>query len=199
MMETVDEAYQIFLNDVYQGIEPTHYKQADELDHAQVCPTYGELYYSSLMKVLSYLKATKDDVFLDLGSGLGKLALSVYLRTPMLKVIAVEAVPEYHQQALTAFQNAKEAVPALFTKGSLDLICGNFLDMDFNQATIVYSCSTCFSQELLWLMGEKLNQAHNVTQILSLKPMANLHRLPLKKVISVECSWDSALCYWYGK
>ena len=115
----------------------------------------------------------------------------------MKHVIGVEGSNAYYAQGIQIIQNVRQHIPDLFSKGKLEFIHGNFIDFDFNQATIIYSCSTCFTQELLWLIGDKINHASNIRHVLSLKPIANLERLTLKKVIPVECSWDSALCYYY--
>lgn len=201
MTDDIEAAYQTFLSDVYKEASAHRVHSQSQIEDYQtqhICHTFGELLTPSLIKVLNTINITPEDVFLDLGSGMGKLALTVYLRTQMNHVIGVEGSKEYHVQAVNIFQNLRQQVPDLFSKGKLDLILGNFLDFDFNQASIIYSCSTCFTQELLWLIGDKINQSPNVKQVLSLKPIANLDRLPFKKAIAVECSWDSALCYYYS-
>lgn len=196
MTVAIDEAYQIFLNDVYK---PAQNKPQVEVDaDSLVCATYGELYYPSVINMIKRLNIQADDIFLDLGSGMGKLCLIIYLRSLCQHVIGVEAVSLYHQKGVEALKRARSAIPNLFNKGQLDLIEGNFLDFDLNQASIVYTCSTCFSQALMWQIGDRLNAATQVKQVVSLKPIANFERLPLKQVFSVECSWDSSLAYHYS-
>jgi SAM-dependent methyltransferase len=197
----VEAAYQTFLSHVYKEASAEGVNSRSEIEVYQtqhICHTFGELLTPSLMALLKILPLTPQDVFLDLGSGMGKLALTVYLRTCLQHVIGVEGSNAYFAQGIQVIQNLRQHIPDLFSKGKLDLIHGNFLDFDFKQATIIYTCSTCFTQELLWLIGDKINQATNVNHVLSLKPIANIESLSLKKVIPVECSWDSALCYYYG-
>lgn len=200
MSQEVEAAYQTFLADVYKEVsaQDTHSQSEIEVfKQTHICHTYGELLYPSLIKLLKTLDYTDEDVFLDLGSGMGKLVLAVFLRTSFKKVIGIEGSDTHHQQAVNIFNKVKSILPDIFTKGTLELIQGNFLDFDFNQASIIYTCSTCFTQELLWMIGEKINQSLNVRQVMSLKPIANLKRLKLKRLTPIECSWDSAICYHY--
>ncbi len=199
-LEEVEAAYQTFFSHVYKGVSAKGVNSQADLEVYEtqhICHTFGELLTPSLMKLLKLLPLSPEDVFLDLGSGMGKLALTVYLRTCLKTVIGVEGSSAYYEQGIHTLQNLRQHIPNLFSKGKLELIQGNLFDFDFNQATMIYTCSTCFTQELLWLIGEKINQATNVAHVLSLKPIANLDRLSLTKVIPVECSWDSALCYYY--
>jgi hypothetical protein len=195
-----DELYQAYLAKVYQhtqGFQSYSSLQRQQFSEQGVCITYGELLYASVKKIIRTLKLSEDDVFLDLGSGLGKCAMQVFMQTPAKKIIGIEASSALHLSALTAQQKVKIELPYLWDDRAFDLVEGNFLQASWQRATAVYSCSTCFTQELLVAMGRKMNEEKQLTQILSLRPLPSLERLRLQDVFSVECSWDSALCYYY--
>lgn len=197
-----DELYQGYLAKVYQDTQG--YQRYSLAEHALykdagICITYGELLYPSAKKIIHEMSKDQNEVFLDLGSGLGKCALQVFMQTELRRVLGIEASKELHTQALTAFNQVKSDFPFFWEEGrSLTLICDNFLHADWQDATIVYSCSTCFTQELLIAIGNKINQQPKVKQVFSFRPLPSL-KLPLKKVFGVECSWDSALCFFYEK
>lgn len=78
------------------------------------------------------------------------------------------------------------------------MVCGNFLEVDWQNPTCVYTCSTCYTQLVLDAIGDRVNKTPSIKQMYSLRPLPTLNRLKLFKVITVECSWDSSLCYVYA-
>lgn len=198
----IDELYQAYLADVYQHAEL--YRVYNPEDHkafiqSGISFTYGEMLYPSVKKLLNKLHLGPDDTFLDLGSGLAKFALQVFIQTDVGKVIGIEALPELNDQAKRVIADVQTEFPFFWEQNRvLSLITGNFLTQDWENANIVYTCSTCFRTELLDAIGDKINQEKSVKQVLSLRPLPTLERLALKQVFTVECSWDSALCYHYG-
>jgi len=194
-----DELYQGYLAKVYSKpvLTSPSSKEEDALIQAGICITYGELLYPSVKKLLHIARLAPTDIFLDLGSGLGKCVLQIFLQTALQKVIGIEAIPALHQQACQAQEQMQAALPFLWENRTLDLVEGNFLEKDWQGATIVYSCSTCFDRRLLNAIGHKINEEKQVQQVFSLRALPTLKRLRLKKVFVVECSWDSALCFYY--
>ncbi len=148
--------------------------------------------------MLKQITLSSDDVFLDLGSGIGKCALQVFMQSDVHKVVGIEAALPLHEQALHVSQQVKSDFPLFWeNERQLNYTGENFLQANWQQATVVYTCSTCFTQELLVAIANKINLQPTVKQVLSLRPLPTL-KMPLKKVFSVECSWDSALCFQYG-
>jgi SAM-dependent methyltransferase len=189
----IDELYQAYLVSVYEKLTlPATSKATDSL-------TYGEMLYPSVKKVLTTLSLRPEDIFLDLGSGLGKFAIQVFMQSQVQQVIGIEMRTELSESACEALQMIKQEFPIFWEKDrKLQFLHGDFLKLNWEQATIAYCCATCFRPELLNAIGDKLNQETSVQQVLSLRPLPTLTRLPLKKVFTVECSWDSALCYYYS-
>lgn len=197
-----DEYYQAYLSSLYQatkGYQSYTQKERLALQKENICITYGELLYPSVNKIIDILKPNTQDIFLDLGSGLGKCALQVFMQSAVKRVLAIEAAPELHRQALAVKAALQRDHPELWEEErALDFYEDNFLAHDWEGATLAYTCSTCFTQELLDALGEKINQEEQLRQVLSLRPIPALKRLPLKQVFSVECSWDSAMCFHYA-
>ncbi|MGE4350118.1 MAG: hypothetical protein AB7D28_10165 [Candidatus Berkiella sp.] len=197
----IDKLMYAYVESLYQhskGFQNYSDSQKHEYMSQDICYVYGELLYPSTVKMIKKLKLSNSDVLLDLGSGLGKFALQIFLRSQVKKVIGIEATESLYLQSKQKIEIAEQQLPFFWENDrELSLIAHNFLDMDWSVANIIYSCSTCFTQELLYKIGEKINQTSSITQVLSLRPISSIERLKLHQVFSIECSWDSALCFWY--
>lgn len=197
----IDKLIYSYVESLYQHSIGFQNYSEDRKDHymsKDICYVYGELLYPSVVKMINKLKLDKDDVVLDLGSGLGKFTLQVFLRSNIEKIIGIEATEPLYKQSIEKIEKAKHDLPFFWENRTLTLIDSNFLEQDWNVANIVYTCSTCFTQELLEKMGDKMNETPSIEHALSLRPISTLTRLKLKDVFSIECSWDSALCFWYS-
>lgn len=194
--------YQAYFNDVYKDLNSfTRFEKGEfeNLQQQHICATYGELEYASVIKLLKYAKVTEQDTFLDLGSGNGKLLMQVYLQTSAKLCLGIEAVSALVEQAqMVKAQCLQDMQYQESAEHQLQFVTGNFLHTDWQNATIVYTCSTCYTPELLNEIGNKINHENSVKQVYSLKPLPTLTRLKLRTVFRVECSWDSALCFMYS-
>jgi SAM-dependent methyltransferase len=199
----LDELFQTYVDYLYQGTTgqiqyPTEQSQA-MLDQ-KICVTYGELLFPSLALLLNSLPLTEHDTFLDMGSGLGKLAIMAFYLGPMPRVRGIEASLALYEQSIKPLAQLKIDCPELFAGlRRLKFEYGNFLEADLSDITVAYCCSTCFSQSLLCEIGHKVNKTPSIRYLLSLRPVPTLTRLKFKKVVELECSWDSALCYVYSQ
>ena len=63
-------------------------------------PTYGEITQDSAQALIDYLKPTAQDVFVDAGSGVGKLVVQFFFATPIKKAIGVELSQERFKKAI---------------------------------------------------------------------------------------------------
>lgn len=197
-----DELYQGYLKRVYQhtqGYQRYSFLQKERFASSEICVTYGELLYPSVKRIIQCFQYLPTDVFLDLGSGLGKCALQVFMQTDLKKVLGIEGSNSLYNQTLEVVEHVQNEMP-FFWEDNRELVftCDNFLKSDWKGATLVYTCSTCFTKELLEAIGDRVNQEPSVRHVMSLRPLPTI-KLPLKAVFNVECSWDSALCFHYSK
>lgn len=164
-----------------------------------IAETYGEILYPSVIKLMSSIKLSVDDVFFDLGSGLGKVVIQLFLTTSIRESYGIEIRPDLHQQALTILRQIQKDLPDCFPYSrKLTFLCGNFLEIPLSSATLLLIASPCFSPTILHRLSGIINDLSSVHSVFSLRPLPALKRLPFKKAIAIECSWDSALCYLYS-
>lgn len=175
------------------------YEPGEKESHAekQIFLTYGEILYPSVNTLIEHMDITEDDVFYDFGSGIGKVALQYFLKTPIKKAGGIEFSEKRNEVAIKVYEQVKEEFPELFLNNrQLTARQGNFLELDISDATIIYSCSTCFSEELLASMGELFNRCPKLRYIASLKPIPS--NIPLDSTIEIDCTWDKTKCYFYS-
>lgn len=186
-----------YLHYVYHNTQG--YRKKDRSPYQKdLSDTYGEILYPSIDKLLSMFPLTAEDVFLDLGSGLGKIVAQVFFKTPVKESRGIELVPELYQQAMTVTQQIQQDLPDFFSEErKITFLHANFLTTPFTDATIVLMTATCFSQSMMHAIGEIIEKTPSVRLVLSLRPLPTLYRLPFHTTIRVECSWDAALCYVY--
>lgn len=163
---------------------------------------YGELYYESVVKLLKYLKVQPDDHFLDIGSGIGRFALQVFLTTTAASVTGIEINPKRHVIIETVQKTLRQQLPDLFNHHrTLNFILDDFLTLTIRDAypTIVYICSTVFASELLSAISDKINTLPSVKKIASLRKLPTLDNFILTKKIFIQGTWDNSPCYLYTR
>lgn len=132
--------------------------------------TYGELEPEGIDQVLAHISDLGvplgvEDIFVDLGSGVGQVALLVFLKTLARLVVGIELVPERHETALIARGHALEALSSLDSEGDssghsidardreLRFLHGDITDEamwgHWAEATVAFTCSTMFPRELM--------------------------------------------------
>jgi len=163
-----------------------------------ISETYGEILPVGIDKLLSEISLTKSDTFFDLGSGLGKLAIQVFLKSNAKEVCGVELMPELHEQALAASDKICHDLPAFYAGNrKLTFLLGSFLEISLTSATVILAASPCFTPNIMRTLERIVEDTPGIHSVLTMRPMHGLKRLQFKKAIRIECSWDSALCYLY--
>lgn len=160
---------------------------------------YGEILYYSAIKLIKHLNLKPDDNFLDIGSGLGKLALYIYFASQVQSVTGIEINSQRHLIATRIRQVIEQQLPRMFEQRTFTLLEGDFLQSDFEDITVVYICSTIFSYELLEAMGKKLNQMTSIKKIASFRKLPHLSHFKLVKKLLIHCSWERVGCYIYER
>jgi len=200
--EEYDQLCQEYMSALYQGIsgfisyEPG---EKEEGEKSKVYLTYGEMLYPSVNKIINYLgDINENDVFYDLGSGIGKINLQFFLRTSIKKACGIEYSETRNKFSEQVYAQVKQEFPEILAGRTLDCINGNFLQQDISDATIIYACSTCYSDELLADIGRMIDEkCPNIRYIASNKQIPN-NRIPFDRALEVECSWDKTHWQIYG-
>lgn len=151
-------------------------------------PVYGEITFESAQVLIDDLSLTQNDVFYDLGCGVGKFVVQVYGNSPAKKSAGIEL----SSTRICAAKNIKKILKAkkfLTKERKLKFYEENILGADLSDATVIFMCSTCFSPTLMQGIIEKLLKLKPGLQILSLKTFHTTNRLVLIKTYALPMSW----------
>jgi hypothetical protein len=209
MKEVVSEfndLCQAYITELYRDVSGFISYQPGEKENAQlekVFLTYGEILFPSFNEIIKCMDISENDVFYDLGSGAGKSALQFFLKTPVKKVIGIEANEKRSASSLKVYKQVKREFPELFEGGRiLKCLPSNFLDVDISDATIIYTCSTCFNTDLLADIGKIVDKCPNIKYLITIPSVTYDYagiscKLPIEKVVDIECSWGHTKFYFY--
>lgn len=196
-----------YITELYRNVSGFISYQPNEKENAQlekVFLTYGEILFPSFNKMMACMDIHENDVFYDLGSGAGKSALQFFLKTPTKKVVGIEANQLRIESSSKIYKQVHKEFPELFQSGrTLECVHSNFLDVDLKDATILYTCSTCFNTELLADIGKIVDQCPNIRYLISIPSVTYNYacipcKLPIEKVVDIECSWGHTKFYFYS-
>jgi len=170
-------------------------------------PVYGEILFDSVNFLLNQLQLTKNDVFYDLGSGLGKFVVHVYLMTPTKKSVGIEfsqsrykratsiqaKVPKVYNQTFKSENSMRKMFdqsPLVKTKGKkFEFINDCMLSTDISDATVVFTCSTCFELEFMYKLANKLADIDNL-RIITLKKFPYHEHIHYVTKYTLSMTWS---------
>lgn len=153
--------------------------------------TYGEITYDSVEQLIKKLSPTKKDIFYDLGSGVGKLTIQFYLNSPVKKSIGIELSKTRFTQA-QAVRDELHAAHKLSRGRSLTFRNEDIVKTNLSDATIIFMCSTCFSDELLGKLSQKFSRLKDGLRVLTLRelPHAQEYHLHLADTFNLPMTWS---------
>ena len=142
---------------------------------------YGEIDPTSFAALLTLVPINQNTVFYDLGSGIGHTIILSAMLFDLKKSCGIEILGPLHQAAL--IQTKRLSHLSLYKKLSSKIVCvqGNFLDIDFHDATLIYMNATAYFGDLWIALNQKLEALpHCICIITTSKPLLTkaytLHR-----------------------
>lgn len=173
-------------------------KQARERNDALEY-TYGEINFISFIALLSLAKPSKNTLFYDLGSGTGKAVLACAMVFKVQKSCGIELFAELHQAALEQ-KTRLNALPDYQSQAnSIHFIHSNFLDINFNDATLIMINATAFFGETWLALNLKLEQLPTSVIVITTSKKLSSPAFSLIKTTVVEMSWGYVKAYIYHR
>ena len=151
--------------------------------------TYGEL--EDVAGLLRHLPRATDarSVFVDVGSGYGRLAMYVALATPCARVVGLEIHKDRHDLAAKMQREQAALVP------HLEFTCADVRTTGIpSDATHIFMCSTCFSAELCRAVVDKAPAS--AVCLVSLTPL-DTDAWTLQATHSLKCTWSTSKAHYY--
>ncbi len=150
-------------------------------------PVYGEITYSSLNKLLSYLQLSEKDVVYDLGSGVGKVVIYMALATPVRKAIGIELSESRHQDAKKAFANARALTKEL--AGRCEFLNDDLTVVNLSNASVIYTCSTAFSINFMRKVTARLALLSHKFRLVTLQELPECGPFKVIDKLNLDMSW----------
>lgn len=177
------------INRIYEDIEGFEIPVVDakKVRSSKGSPIYGEINYEALNKLLGYLKLGHEDVFYDLGSGVGKVIIQTLLKTPVKRAVGVELSKTRHLDAKLAVKRACAFAPDI--KERVRLINKDLLTVDLKPATVIYTCSTAFSQAFMNKLTKRLASFTHPYRLISLQDLPEHPEFELMGKLRLDMSW----------
>ncbi|XRB05335.1 DOT1 domain-containing protein [Pycnococcus provasolii] len=117
---------------------------------------YGELTYDGACALRDSLRPTRDDAFVDLGSGYGRLVFTAHLDWSVGSSVGVELSSSRHEAGTRAL-HALGSLGALDASREVRLVQGDMLALDVSKATLVYVALTMFDDAFTQRILDKLS------------------------------------------
>jgi SAM-dependent methyltransferase len=164
---------------------------------------YGEILPDTFYSILEKVQPTSSDIFYDLGCGTGKAVMWAHLAFPFKKAVGVEFLEDLYEAARTVLKKyeneIKISAPIEKQNQSVDFVRGDFCEVNFKDADVIFTHSTCFSDETM----AKLIKAFSC-----LKPGARVITVS-KSIISpyfitvysdkIQMGWGEGTIYIYAR
>jgi SAM-dependent methyltransferase len=186
------------LKDWYDGLDTWFITSSDNvLVEDKVDNTlYGEITYEGMSMLANKLNLSKEDIFYDLGCGLGKLVTYMYLTSPINKSIGIEMVGQRYSVAKLV-QEIATAEGFVVPQCKLEFIHNNIRNENFLDATVIFMSSLCFPMELMEELNQKFVKLHKGLRIISLINLPKHPSLALKEISILPMSWNNASNIYY--
>lgn len=169
-------------------------KERDAMEY-----TYGEIDFIAFIALIHSTKPTSETIFYDLGSGIGKAVLACAMVFNVKKSCGIELFDLLHQAALNQ-QQQLQLLPAYQNKATrICFIQGNFLEIDFSDATLIFINSTAFFGETWELLNQRLEQLNEEVIIITTTKKLISSQFQIIKILKVQMSWGIVTAYIHQK
>ncbi|MDH5547454.1 MAG: hypothetical protein OEZ43_17885 [Gammaproteobacteria bacterium] len=149
--------------------------------------TYGEITNIAAQKLIDYIGLGPDDVFYDLGSGVGKLVIQTAMCSPAKKIVGIEFSRQRIKMARMGLAEAK--AQDLLECSQVKFVCSDLMRRNLNDATVIYSCSTAFPPRFFRKMVKKLEGMRSGFVFISLSEIKNNPYFDLIDTLRLNMSW----------
>jgi hypothetical protein len=174
---------------IYKGMDGYG---GDEAYDGTYPTTYGEITLKGIEQLIQIFQKNqpiqsypeKQQVFYDLGSGIGKIVMMVASLVPGIKSKGIELVKERHEKAMVAYHALKNK-----SKANIELICGSFFNHNINAAWIFIS-NLCFPDEINKKLTTYLEKQLQPNTLIACSVELPTNRFTLIQTYSIPMTWE---------
>lgn len=161
--------------------------------------TYGEISPEAFYSILKHLPKKPKGNFYDLGSGTGKAVLLAHMLFDFSKTVGIELLTPLHQAAENTLMRYKNEYKSQKSKGRIELLNEDFLDLDFQNADIIFMHSTCFTDEVWEKLAYKFKELKKGSYVIAVTRALRSSHLEYLKSKEYGMAWGRATVHYYQK
>ncbi len=161
--------------------------QERRIERVESSPTYGEIMPTALDQLIDALEMEEDDVFFDLGSGMGKVVLQVAMTARLKQCVGIELVDSRHRVACEVLADAR--AQGLLRTDDVVFRHSDMLRARLSGATVVYTCSTAFSDVFMAKLVARLARLPAGLRVATLLDLEDNPWFELDDVLRLDVSW----------
>lgn len=192
-----------FFNQLYgniDGYSVSHEARRDIEDKSEIL--YGELPPETWQKIVERTDVKKDGVFVDVGSGTGRIVMLSHLMFDFKKCIGIELLQGLYDKSCEVKEifdrEIRPQIASQVANRELDFLCKNILDADLRDADLLFMNHPFKDRALFEVLEEKFlrelqPKTKIVTTIRALKNPA-FKQLGSEKY---EFSWGESTAYFH--
>lgn len=192
-------------NQLYEKVDgrALSLKGREEMELKSKSFVYGEVVPDTFYEIIQDLQPKPSDIFYDLGSGTGKAIFLAHWLFEFRKCIGIELLDTLYNASVEVMKRYEtEIKPKLRYKlenSEMQLIHGDILKYDMSDADIIFVNSTCFQEDLMTALDEKLECVRPNAHIITLsKPLKSPYYYQYKHKL-YDFSWGQATAFYHRK
>jgi len=199
------ESAKKIIDDVYSKIDgySTSFKVRKKISYTDKTLTYGEILLDSFFNILKSVEPKENEVFYDLGSGVGKAVFAAHMLFPIKKSVGIELIPDIYLEAIKTVNNFKEKYhKQLFNineKRKIDFINKNIFDADFSDGDVIFFHATCFPDQLMVPVSKKIGSVKSGSRVIIITRCLYSDKFILQRSETHQMGWGQALVNYYIK
>ena len=160
---------------------------------------YGEIDFISFIALLSCTRPTANTVFYDLGSGIGTAVIACAMVFNVKKSCGIELFSELHTTALLQQQRLAQTLDYNGAAKTVSFIHSNFLEVTFDDATLIFINATAFFGETWTTLNQRLEQLAPGIQIITTSKRLIAPSYSVLHQAPVKMSWGFVNAYIHEK
>lgn len=193
------------IDDIYSNIDghTISYKSRKNLFYTDKTLVYGEILLDSFYQIIKSVGPKENEVFYDLGSGVGKAVFAARLLFPFGKSTGIELLSDIYQgsvQAKNIFE--KKYQKQLLKKEKFkqtEFINKNIFDVDFSDGDVIFFHATCCPDQLMVPISKKLETLKKEARVIIVTRYLYSDNFVLQKSETHQMGWGQALVNFYVK
>lgn len=201
--EVINNTINLTENDMDKIYKSITLKSIDEgnftnANNDLVKSTYGEMTYPAVQDLIKIVKFQPEDVFVDLGSGNGKVVMQIFANSNVGKAYGVEFYPERSLNSEHALKKMYQMKKNLLDNDRIiSYQLGNIKDLHYlNDVSVFFACSTCFPEELLDIVYDKIKDSKKIRTFITHKSHDKFKNiLPNHTTTCFPCTWSKNLTW----